>query len=234
MRPQNFEHIGNIRKEQARIDFRLKKIVEICEFYRIFDKISKERLILIYIPSYKYYILSNIFAIGKIRIMEFHQPPSTNDSPTHTAPPKDIAGQQMNSAIYHFFTNKKTRSVCLSGYAFRRALISHVEILDSDRGHIFRKYRRKNNKKVTLIYEKTVKNRPLPGHSPPVAMHRIASVSMVQARTWQLARGVRVIYQTQKKNFTCKRQWIVAKLLTHQQGKNGRGYYNHFLTVQHI
>ena len=48
-------------------------------------------------------------------------------------------------------------SVCLSGYAFCRALFSHAEILDSDWGHIFRKYRRKNNKKVTLIYEKTVK-----------------------------------------------------------------------------
>ena len=52
-------------------------------------------------------------------------------------------------------------SVCLSGYTFRHALISHAEILDSDRGHIFRKYRRKNNKKVTLIFEKTVKKPPV-------------------------------------------------------------------------
>ena len=61
-------------------------------------------------------------------------------------------------------------SVRLSGYTFRHALISHAEILDSDWGHIFRKYRRKNNKKITLIYEKTVKNLPLPGYLPPVAM----------------------------------------------------------------
>ena len=66
---------------------------------------------------------------------------------------------------YHnIFTNKKKKpeiclSVCLSSYynTFRRALIDHAEILDSDQGHIFRKYRRKNNKKVSLIYEKTVK-----------------------------------------------------------------------------
>ena len=53
------------------------------------------------------------------------------------------------------------RSVCLSGYTFRHALMSHADILDIDRGHIFRKHRHKNNKKITLIYEKTVKNRPL-------------------------------------------------------------------------
>ena len=80
-------------------------------------------------------------------------------------------------------------SVCLSGYAFRRALTNHAEILHSDRGHIFRKYRHKNNKKVSLLYEKTVKNRPLPGNLPPVAMHRIACVSRVSARTllWRFA-----------------------------------------------
>ena len=45
------------------------------------------------------------------------------------------------------FNNKKSRSVCLSGYTFRHALTSHAEILDSDQGHIFRKHRHKNNKK---------------------------------------------------------------------------------------
>ena len=49
--------------------------------------------------------------------------------------------------------------VCMSGYAFSRALMSHADILDSGRGHIFRKYRRKNNKKITQFYEKTTKNR---------------------------------------------------------------------------
>ena len=39
-------------------------------------------------------------------------------------------------------------------------------LLDIDRGHIFRKHRHKNNKKVVVIYEKTVKNRPLPGYLP--------------------------------------------------------------------
>ena len=45
----------------------------------------------------------------------------------------------------------------MSGYAFRHALTSHAEIVDSDQGHIFRKYRHKNNKKVTPTYEKTGK-----------------------------------------------------------------------------
>ena len=45
--------------------------------------------------------------------------------------------------------------------------MSHADILDiDDQGHIFRKHRHKNNKKVAVIYEKTVKNRPLPGYLP--------------------------------------------------------------------
>ena len=39
--------------------------------------------------------------------------------------------------------------------------MSHADILDSDWGHNFRKHRHKNNKKVDVVYEKTVKNRPL-------------------------------------------------------------------------
>ena len=35
--------------------------------------------------------------------------------------------------------------VCLSGYTFRHALTSHANILDVDRGHIFRKHRHKIN-----------------------------------------------------------------------------------------
>ena len=56
--------------------------------------------------------------------------------------------------------------MCLSGYTFRHALTSYADILDSDQGHTFRKYRHKNNKKVTLIYQKMVKNRPLLGYLP--------------------------------------------------------------------
>ena len=44
--------------------------------------------------------------------------------------------------------------------------MSHADILDIDRGHVFRKHRHKNNKKIAVIYEKTVKNRPLPGYFP--------------------------------------------------------------------
>ena len=53
-------------------------------------------LILIRIPTYKHMILSIIFVIGKIRILEFHQPPPLHHHrpktlkipPTHTATPK--------------------------------------------------------------------------------------------------------------------------------------------------
>ena len=41
-----------------------------------------------------------------------------------------------------------------------------ADILNIDRGHIFRKHRHKNNKKVAVIYDKTVQNRPLPGYLP--------------------------------------------------------------------
>ena len=61
------------------------------------------------------------------------------------------------------FTNKKRDlSVCLSGYKFRHALISHADILDIDREHSFRKLRHKNNKKITLyLRENCKKKRPL-------------------------------------------------------------------------
>ena len=39
--------------------------------------------------------------------------------------------------------------------------MSHADILDIDRGHIFRKHRHKNNKKLLLFTRKTVKNWPL-------------------------------------------------------------------------
>ena len=35
--------------------------------------------------------------------------------------------------------------------------MSHADILDIDRGHIFRKHRHKNNKKVAVIYEENGK-----------------------------------------------------------------------------
>ena len=59
---------------------------------------------------------------------------------------------------------KQDLSVCLSGYMFRHAVMSHADISDIDRRQVFRKHRHKNNKKVAVIYEKTVKNRPLSGY----------------------------------------------------------------------
>ena len=73
-------------------------------------------------------------------------------------------------------------------------MTSHADILNSDRGHIFRKYRRKNNKKITLIYEKTVKTVRYQG----IAMHRIACVSRVLGAQVTMAFCVRAIYLTQK------------------------------------
>ena len=62
------------------------------------------------------------------------------------------AGTALHGPLAHLY------EICLSGYTFRHALMSHADIFDIDRGHIFRKHRHKNNKKVAVIYEKTVKN----------------------------------------------------------------------------
>ena len=42
------------------------------------------------------------------------------------------------------------------------ALMSHVDILDIDQGHIFRKHKHKNNKKVAVTYKKTRKKKERP------------------------------------------------------------------------
>ena len=58
-------------------------------------------------------------------------------------------------------------SVCVSVCPmFHHVLTSPADILDSGWGHIFKKYRHKNNKKVTHIYAKTVKNWLLLGSLP--------------------------------------------------------------------
>ena len=44
--------------------------------------------------------------------------------------------------------------------------MSHADILDSDRGHILGSIGIKITKKIAVIYEKMVKNRPLPGYLP--------------------------------------------------------------------
>ena len=68
------------------------------------------------------------------------------------------AGQQYRPIISILI--KKTKSVCLSvclsSYKFRRALTDHAEILDSDRGHIFRKISigAKITKKAVLFTKK--------------------------------------------------------------------------------
>ena len=57
-------------------------------------------------------------------------------------------------------------------------LTSHAGILDTDRGHIFRNRRHKNNKKVTLIYEKTVRTGRYYGIFPPVVKACMFPLSM--------------------------------------------------------
>ena len=66
----------------------------------------------------------------------------------------------------------------------------HADILNIDRGHSFRKHRHKNNKKVAVIYEKTVKNRPLAGYLP-TSCHGAGTLKVpfptcvVRTRTYQ-------------------------------------------------
>ena len=80
------------------------------------------------------------------------------------------------------YTNKKkTRSVCpicpAMRFAVRWSLMLKFKIVIK---HIFLgSIGVKITKKVTLIFEKTVKNRSLLGYLPLVAVHRIACVSRV-------------------------------------------------------
>ena len=107
-------------------------------------------------------------------------------------------------------TNKKTRSVCLSGYTLRHALMSHVDILDIDRGHIFMKHRHENNKNVAVIYEKTVKNRPLPGYLP-ASCHGARTLKVrfptcvVRTRTYLTREGITLAHIFDAEGFACKR-----------------------------
>ena len=66
----------------------LAEIVETCYFHGTFDKISKEMLILIHIPSNKHMSCQNLFVVGIMKITEFHQPSPINfdNSPTYTTP----------------------------------------------------------------------------------------------------------------------------------------------------
>ena len=80
--------------------------------------------------------------IGSLKFHTFLGVPLSHHIPAKNHPPPSLR------------IKKRNLSVCLSGYTFRHALMSHADILDIDRGHIFRKHRHKNN-------EKTVKNQPL-------------------------------------------------------------------------
>ena len=75
--------------------FRLKNIVGTCDFHEIFGKVSKEIIILIYLPNYKY-VSCQIFLSKKKQTKQNKKSWSfTNPSPlrktltthsTHTAP----------------------------------------------------------------------------------------------------------------------------------------------------
>ena len=114
-------------------------------------------------------------------------------------------------------TNKRKRdlSVCLSvcpvirfAMRWRRS----ADILDTDRGHIFRNRRHKNNKKVTLIYEKTVKNRPLLGYFPAGCQGRVCFRCQWVAYVYNAIFRVRYAYARYdcayltRKNFACKQR----------------------------
>ena len=87
--------------------------------------------------------------------------------------------------------------------------MSHADILDIDRGRIFRKHRHKNNKKVAVIYEKMVKNRPLPGYLP-ASCHEARALKVrfptcvVRTRT----------YLTRKANIKSTRIYLARKALS--------------------
>ena len=87
--------------------------------------------------------------------------------------------------------------------------MSHADILDIDRGHIFRKHRHKNNKKVAVIYEKTVKNRPLPGYLP-ASCHGARTLKVrfptcvVRTRTYLTRKAITHAHIFGAEGFACK------------------------------
>ena len=88
--------------------------------------------------------------------------------------------------------------------------MSHADILDVDRGHNFRKHRHKNNKKVAVIYEQTVKNGPLPGHLP-ASCHGARTLKVrfptcvVRTRTYLTRKAITRAYILDAEGFACKR-----------------------------
>ena len=88
--------------------------------------------------------------------------------------------------------------------------MSHADILIIDRGHIFRKHRHKNNKKVAVIYEKTVKNRPLPGYLP-ASCHEARTLKVlfptcvVRTRTYLTRKAITRAHILDAEGFACKR-----------------------------
>ena len=88
--------------------------------------------------------------------------------------------------------------------------MSHADILNIDRGHIFRKHRHENNKKVAVIYEKTVKNRPLPGYLP-ASCHGVRTLKVrfptcvVRTRTYLTRKAITRAHIFDAEGFACKR-----------------------------
>ena len=85
--------------------------------------------------------------------------------------------------------------------------MSHADILDIDRGHVFRKHR---HKKVAVIYEKTVKNLPLPGYLPAScygvrALKVRFPTCVVRTRTYLTRKAITHAHIFDAVGFACKR-----------------------------
>ena len=89
--------------------------------------------------------------------------------------------------------------------------MSHADILDIDWGHIFRKHRHKNNKKFAVIYEKTVKKRPLPRYLP-ASCHGVRTLKVrfptcvVRTRTYLTLKAITHGHIFDPEGFVCKPQ----------------------------
>ena len=88
--------------------------------------------------------------------------------------------------------------------------MSHADILDIDRGHIFKTHRHKNNKKIAVIYEKMVKNRPLPGYLP-TSCHGARTLKVrfptcvVRTLTYLMRKAIWLAHIFDTGGFECKR-----------------------------
>ena len=88
--------------------------------------------------------------------------------------------------------------------------MSHADILNIDRGHIFRKHRYESDKKSCCYLRENGKNRPLPGYLP-TSCHGARTLKVrsptcvVRTRTYLTRKAITHAHIFDAEGFACKR-----------------------------